>query len=98
MRPIQEVQQDAHWQLVGAVPDAAGSGALEFDAATLAAAAHLNDQLRTLKLLDLRVGEVVKEALQLQERAAGSDVALNARPVDRSPTHPGAQPLDGMGA
>lgn len=51
-------------------------------------AAELDGQLQTLKLYGLRVGEAVKESVMLQERSAGSGVALDSKPQNISAYNP----------
>lgn len=51
-------------------------------------AVTLNEQLNSVKLFDLRLGDVVREIVQISRRATGTGGSLHAEVLDQSPTHP----------
>ncbi|KAG5475393.1 hypothetical protein LSCM1_03506 [Leishmania martiniquensis] len=61
----------------------------ELSDAELGDAYVLNGQLHTVKFFDLKVGDTVREIMQLLERETGSSASGDRDvPVERSPTHP----------
>ncbi|AIN99537.1 hypothetical protein LPMP_271570 [Leishmania panamensis] len=61
----------------------------ELTAAELEDAHVLNGQLHTVKFFDLKVGDTVREIMQLLERETGSSASGDRDvPVEMSPTHP----------
>ncbi|CAG9576764.1 conserved hypothetical protein [Leishmania major strain Friedlin] len=61
----------------------------ELTAAELEDAHVLNGQLHTVKFFDLKVGDTVREIVQLLERETGSSASGDRDvPVEMSPTHP----------
>ncbi|KAK7195304.1 hypothetical protein NESM_000456200 [Novymonas esmeraldas] len=61
----------------------------QLSAAELEDAYALNNQLHTVKFFDLKVGDTVREIMQLLQRETGSSASGNRdTPVAMSPTHP----------
>lgn len=52
-------------------------------------AAKLNEQLRTIKFVNVRLGETVREVLKLQERDSNPGSAHSDKPFDKSVDAPG---------